>query len=328
MTATLRISQLAERSGFRPSALRYYEQVGLLEAAERTPAGYRMYEESAVPRLQFIDRAKELGLPLVEIRELIAVWDGGLCAHVRDRLARRITAKSGEVRSRIRELTGFAAQLDAARAELSRPAPDGPCGPGCGCAEGAGSSSERARASEGVQLMRRRPAADPSADPALQGEPSVESGVETQVLVACTLEAADRPSRLGAWDELLAEVTGRERIDSGVRLIFPPDPFLAGRLAELAAREQACCAFFTFALRLDTAGLTFDVTAPEGTAGIVADLFGAPTSATPGDVAPSPSPTAAGQPGALEAARPRAHPMKQSALDAGQRGTSASRPRR
>ncbi len=62
MTATLRISQLAERSGFRPSALRYYEQVGLLETAERTPAGYRLYEESAVPRLQFIDRAKQLGV--------------------------------------------------------------------------------------------------------------------------------------------------------------------------------------------------------------------------------------------------------------------------
>jgi hypothetical protein len=34
MTATLRISQVAERSGFRPSALRYYEQVGLLAAVE------------------------------------------------------------------------------------------------------------------------------------------------------------------------------------------------------------------------------------------------------------------------------------------------------
>jgi DNA-binding transcriptional MerR regulator len=271
MTATLRISQLAERSGFRPSALRYYEQVGLLEAAERTPAGYRMYEESAVPRLQFIDRAKQLGLPLEEIRELIAVWDGGQCVHVRDRLARRITAKSGEVRSRIRELTGFAAQLDATRAELSRPAPDGPCGPGCGCGEGAGSSSERVRAPEMVPLMRRRPAGDSSANPALEGEPPAEM----RAPVACTLDAAERSGRLDAWDELLTEVTGRERLDGGVRLTFPPSPVLAGRLGELAAREQACCAFFTFALRLDADGLRFDVTAPEDAAGVVADLFGA-----------------------------------------------------
>jgi hypothetical protein len=55
---------------------------------------------------------------------------------------------------------------------------------------------------------------------------------------------------------------------------FPPNPVLAGRLGELAAREQACCAFFTFALRLDADGLTFDVTAPEDAAAVVADLFG------------------------------------------------------
>jgi|SRR5262245_4280743 len=274
MTATLRISQLAERSGFRPSALRYYEQVGLLEAAERTPGGYRLYEESTVPRLQFIDRAKQLGLPLEEIRELIAVWDGGLCAHVRDRLARRITAKSGEVRSRIQELTGFAEQLDAARAELSGPAPDGPCGPGCGCAEGAG-ASQRARAPEMVPLMRRRPTTDPlSPDPALPVVPAVGTGVEMTTPVACTLDASDQRSRLDAWAELLTDATARKRLDRGVRLTFPADPVLAGRLGELAALEQACCPFFMFALRFETGSLTFDVTAPEDALGILADLFG------------------------------------------------------
>jgi DNA-binding transcriptional MerR regulator len=196
MTATLRISQLAERSGFRPSALRYYEQVGLLEAAERTPAGYRMYEESAVPRLQFIDRAKQLGLPLEEIRELIAVWDGGQCVHVRDRLARRITAKSGEVRSRIRELTGFAAQLDAACAELAGPAPDGPCGPGCGCADDRGASAERTRTPEVITLMPRRPAPDPSAYPAVEVSPVVETGRRTRCRLRARLTVR---TSSGAW---------------------------------------------------------------------------------------------------------------------------------
>lgn len=81
MSATLLISELAARSGFSASALRYYEQVGLLSAAERTRGGYRLYEESALSRLRFIDRAKSLGLPLEEIRELVAVWDGGLCGN-------------------------------------------------------------------------------------------------------------------------------------------------------------------------------------------------------------------------------------------------------
>jgi hypothetical protein len=113
------------------------------------------------------------------------------------------------------------------------------------------------------------------------------------VPVACTLDSADQLGRLDAWDELLTEVTGRERLDGGVRLTFPPSPVLAGRLGELAAREQACCAFSTFTLRLDADGLALDVTAPEAAAGVVAELFGPPTSATPGEVAGSLSLTAA-----------------------------------
>jgi DNA-binding transcriptional MerR regulator len=44
----------------------------LVAAAERTPAGYRLYDEAALERLRFIARAKQLGLPLEEIRDLPA----------------------------------------------------------------------------------------------------------------------------------------------------------------------------------------------------------------------------------------------------------------
>ena len=86
MSDTSLISELAARSGFTASTLRYYGQVGLLAAADRTPAGYRRYDEAAVTRLRFIDRAKQLGLPLEEIRELVGIWDQGRCAHVQDKL--------------------------------------------------------------------------------------------------------------------------------------------------------------------------------------------------------------------------------------------------
>lgn len=51
--STYRFSQLAERSGVPATTLRYYESVGLL-AAERMPAGYRLYDDEAVRRLEFI----------------------------------------------------------------------------------------------------------------------------------------------------------------------------------------------------------------------------------------------------------------------------------
>jgi DNA-binding transcriptional MerR regulator len=77
-----RISELAERTGFPASTLRYYEQQGLLPAVARTSGGYRSYDERTVERLSFIARAKQLDLPLDEIRDLAAVWDDGACAPV------------------------------------------------------------------------------------------------------------------------------------------------------------------------------------------------------------------------------------------------------
>lgn len=261
MTATLRISQLAERSGYRPSTLRYYEQVGLLTATERTPAGYRLYDDAAVDRLRFIDRAKQLGLPLPEIRELVAVWDGGACAHLQNRLRSHVATKTAEVRARIHELEAFAAQLTAAADQLSQQAPDGACGPGCGCADPTPDGGT-APDPELVPLLRRRPAtADRLPD-------------NVQVPVACTLGATDQPARLAAWEDLLGNVIERQHIDGGLRLTFPADPVLAGRLGELAAKEQDCCSFFGFALRPTTDALLFEVTAPATAAGVVADLFG------------------------------------------------------
>jgi DNA-binding transcriptional MerR regulator len=98
----MRIGELARRSGIASTALRYYEQAGLLPPPQRTPAGYRAYDPSALPRLAFIRAAQAVGLSLPEIREVIAIRDGGTapCSHVVGLIERR----RAEVRARIREL--------------------------------------------------------------------------------------------------------------------------------------------------------------------------------------------------------------------------------
>jgi DNA-binding transcriptional MerR regulator len=68
----LRIGALAKQTGLATSALRYYEEAGLLEPAARTEAGYRVYADQALGRVAFIRRAQSLGLSVKEIRELIA----------------------------------------------------------------------------------------------------------------------------------------------------------------------------------------------------------------------------------------------------------------
>jgi MerR family redox-sensitive transcriptional activator SoxR len=63
----LSIGELSRRSGLAPSALRYYEDTGLLES-ERTAGGRRSYPRSALRRVAFIRAAQQVGLSLGQIR--------------------------------------------------------------------------------------------------------------------------------------------------------------------------------------------------------------------------------------------------------------------
>jgi MerR family redox-sensitive transcriptional activator SoxR len=63
----LTIGEVAERSGFATSALRYYEQAGLITST-RTSGQQRRYERSVLRRLAFIRAARNIGLGLEEVR--------------------------------------------------------------------------------------------------------------------------------------------------------------------------------------------------------------------------------------------------------------------
>ncbi|HEX2038959.1 MAG TPA: MerR family transcriptional regulator [Acidimicrobiales bacterium] len=99
----LSIGELAARSGVAVSAIRYYEELGLLPPAERV-SGRRQFDEAAVERLRAIGAAQEAGFQLAEIAML---FDG----------ARRhdlVQEKLAEVRARIRRLEKVAAALERA----------------------------------------------------------------------------------------------------------------------------------------------------------------------------------------------------------------------
>jgi MerR family copper efflux transcriptional regulator len=80
----MRIGELAQRVGTTTKALRFYEQAGLLPEPERTPSGYRDYDESVIERLRFVKAAQAAGLTLAEVRDVIAVREnsGPPCGHV------------------------------------------------------------------------------------------------------------------------------------------------------------------------------------------------------------------------------------------------------
>ena len=65
------IGELARATGVKVPTIRYYEQMGLIEAAGRSEGNQRRYDRAGLERLAFIRHARELGLSIGAIRELI-----------------------------------------------------------------------------------------------------------------------------------------------------------------------------------------------------------------------------------------------------------------
>ena len=257
MTTGLKIKDVAAASGFTAATLRYYEQIGLLPAPTRTPAGYRTYDRRTLDRLAFIARAKQLGCTLEEITGLTAAWDGGQCGPVQNQLRVLVTGKIHAAQHQIAELATFTAELQQAATALDRHRPDGACDSDCGCVSDPDIPSAVPATVQAIML---------STKPATPGEPAI----------ACTLSAASMKGRIADWNALLTHVDRRERIDGGVRSVFTATVTI-DELMRLVAAEQDCCQFFRFAITVDTRGIALEVRAPDDARPIVESMFGAPS---------------------------------------------------
>lgn len=70
----MNIGQVSKQSGISNKMIRYYEQIGLLNAAKRATSGYRVYSEDDLKTLNFIRHARDLGFSSEQIKELLSLW--------------------------------------------------------------------------------------------------------------------------------------------------------------------------------------------------------------------------------------------------------------
>ncbi len=105
----MKIGQVSTATGVSQRMIRHYEKIGLIPRASRRDSGYRDYDERDVNTLGFIRRARDLGFPIEEIGQLLALW------HDRGRASSEVKALA---LARAAELKRKAAQLDEMRKSL------------------------------------------------------------------------------------------------------------------------------------------------------------------------------------------------------------------
>jgi MerR family transcriptional regulator, copper efflux regulator len=243
----LRVAELAERAGVAPSTVRFYERAGLISPARRAHNGYRMFDESALDELMFVQRAKGIGMSLEDIAGLVAAWPTGKCQSLQARLRTYVAGRINEVHKQQAELSAFEHQLQTVHGRLSAHDPGpGQCGRGCYCE---------------TDL-------DPAAD---QAAPGPGPGPE-----GCSLDPEALATRIGQWQEVAAAATAVEHTSSTARLVFPPSPDTIATVAALCAAETACCPQTQFLLDVTASQVTLTVEAP-GSPGLLATLLPAST---------------------------------------------------
>lgn len=106
------IGEVAQATGTTTKTLRFYEDVGLLPPADRTPAGYRDYGPEVLGRLDFIHRGQAAGLTLAQIGQVLHIRDGGEppCRHVTNVLTARLEDIDEQI-AQLQQLRGTVAQL-------------------------------------------------------------------------------------------------------------------------------------------------------------------------------------------------------------------------
>jgi len=116
---SLRVGDLAKRTGKTVRALHLYEEHGLLSPAQRSTGGYRLYNRESELRVRWIDKLQQMGFSLSDIKQIVAHVDAGKTApDAMHRVREIFHEKLAETREQVRRLMALEAELTASVAYL------------------------------------------------------------------------------------------------------------------------------------------------------------------------------------------------------------------
>lgn len=140
LDAALKIGEVERLAGVPAKTLRYYEEIGLISPATRTDSGYRLYGNRELEQIQFVRRAKLMGLSLEQIRSLVQTVEEGLPGEVLRQLEDLLEKKLEETEREMADLRSFRESLLEYRERVSEAGGQGLCrcaqrgeGEYCGC---------------------------------------------------------------------------------------------------------------------------------------------------------------------------------------------------
>jgi len=132
VSGSMRIGDVAERTGLSLRTIRYYEEAGLVTPSHRTTGGFRLYAEADIERFELIKQMKPLGFSLEEMRALLHLLDE-LASDVNDeavsaaleglaRIAEDAEARCARLRGQLAIAVRFAEMLRQRSAQPRRTA--------------------------------------------------------------------------------------------------------------------------------------------------------------------------------------------------------------
>ena len=121
----MQIGELAELAQVNIQTIRYYEKRGIISPKSRRVSGFRMYDGEALKALNFIQKAKELGFTLEEIKELLELR--ATRKSQSERVRKKAKVKLEDIQDKLKVLKKMEKNLKTLISECEKQQTEGDC---------------------------------------------------------------------------------------------------------------------------------------------------------------------------------------------------------